>query len=142
MVAPTEYAAIQAAALSKVDWQRTPNLPGNGNLWSSMRAIPPTDIVRNQRGDVAAGFAKPATVLSATYMVPYQMHGTIGPAAAVAQIGPNGGTLFCNTNYAYRMRDKVADTLKIEASRIHVKFYEGASNFGHSPYDDTAWRRR
>ena len=113
VVAPTEYAAVQAAARLKVEWQSTATLPSNGNLSASMRAIQTTDVVRSQRGDVNSGFSKPATVLSATYKGPYQMHGTIGPAAAIAKINSQGGIVLCNTNYGYRMRNKVADTLKI-----------------------------
>ena len=37
VVAPTEYAAIQAAAQLKVKWADPPVLPGVGNLWKQMR---------------------------------------------------------------------------------------------------------
>ena len=37
VVAPTEYAAIQAAAQLKVKWADPPVLPGVGNLWKGMR---------------------------------------------------------------------------------------------------------
>jgi CO/xanthine dehydrogenase Mo-binding subunit len=37
VVAPTEYAAIQAASQLKVTWAENPPLPGVGNLWKQMR---------------------------------------------------------------------------------------------------------
>ena len=39
VVAPTEYAAIQAAAQLKVKWAEPPVLPGVGNLWKGMRDL-------------------------------------------------------------------------------------------------------
>ena len=38
VVAPTEYAAVQAAAQLKVKWPEADALPGGGNLYSAMRA--------------------------------------------------------------------------------------------------------
>src|SRR4051812_9594202 len=137
VVAAEEYAAVQAAAQLKVTWQTTPSLPSNGNLHASMRAIATSDRVLTQRGDMSAGFAKAAQILTASYQGPYQVHGSIGPSAAVAQIGPGGGTVFSNSNYAYRMRGKIATMLGLDPATIRVRYYEGASNFGKCPYDDT-----
>ena len=137
VVAPEEYVAIQAAAQLKVKWQTTPSLPSNGGLRASMRSIQTSDRVLTQRGDMSAGFAKASQVLSASFMGPYQVHGSIGPSCSLAQIGPNGGTVFSNTNYGFRMRGKIATMLGLDQNTIRVRYYEGASNFGKCPYDDT-----
>jgi len=153
VVAAKEYDAIQAAAQLKVTWDVPANLPGNGDLSAAMRAMKTTDVVTpppvftpivtlsGQRGDVSAGFAQAKTIFSHTYKGPYQMHGMIGPTCAIAEIGPNGGTVLCNGNYAFRVQTRVgaiASLFNVDPKTVRVRYYEGSSNFGSSPMDDAA----
>jgi len=138
VVAPTEYAAIQAAAQLKVSWQAPGTLPGSGNVYRHMLETPTTDFVTAQTGDLAAGFAKAATVLSSTYSSPYQIHGPIGPSCAVADVRPDSAFVFVNSQNVYRTRTKIASTLGLPATSVRIRFFEGSSCFGQSPYDDAA----
>jgi len=139
VVAPKEYDAIQAAAQLKVDWQKPSNLPGNGNLYQHMSTTPTTDFVTSQTGgDLAANFATAAKVLTATYEAPYQVHGPIGPSCAVADVTPARATVFVNSQNVYSTRTKISNVLQVPPSQVRVQFFEGASCFGQSPYDDAA----
>ena len=86
VVAPHEFDAIQAAAQLKVTWNIQPLLPGVGNQYEAMQANEAAGLVTTkvaaQTGNVTAGFAGAATVLSQTYRYPYNVHGSIGPANA------------------------------------------------------------
>jgi CO/xanthine dehydrogenase Mo-binding subunit len=139
VVAAREYDAIQAAAQLKIKLVPTQSLPGVGNLHEHMLSTPTTrDFVVTQAGDVSAGFAKASTILSSTYYGPYQMHGVIGPSCSVADVRPGSATVFVNSQNVYGTRQKVADVLGMPANQVRVTFYEGASCFGQSPYDDAA----
>ncbi|HZO98559.1 MAG TPA: molybdopterin cofactor-binding domain-containing protein [Gaiellaceae bacterium] len=139
VVAPREYDAIQAASQLKVKWDDTAKLPGSGNLFGAMRAVKTTDVVNVQTGDVGAAFAKAAKVLSASYTYDYQMHGPIGPPAAIAIVKPDNALVMTNTQGVYRLRDQyLADALGMDGRLIRVIYVEGASAFGHCETDDAA----
>ena len=138
VVAAKEYDAIQAAAQLKVNWERPSNLPGSGDLYEHMLATPTTDFITAQTGDVGSGFAQAAKVLSATYKAPYQTHGPIGPSCAVADVTAAGANVFVNSQGVYSTRTAVSKILQMPPEQIRVRFFEGSSCFGASPYTDAA----
>jgi nicotinate dehydrogenase subunit B len=139
VVAPTEYAAVQAAAQLKVTWKDDSSLPGSGNLFAHMRALPTTNVVlTTQVGDLDAGFAKASKVLSATYRVPYQSHNAMAPNCAIADVTADGATVFCSTQGVYGTRTKVANVTGLPESRIRVVFYEGGSCYGQNLHEESA----
>jgi nicotinate dehydrogenase subunit B len=139
VVAPKEYDAIQAAGQLKVVWARPSNLPGDGNLYQHMDATPTTkDSVTTQAGDVAQGFTQAAKIISQTYHGAYQTHAVIGPSCSVADVQPTSATVFVNSQNVYSTRAKIASVLNVPASQVRVRFFEGSSCFGQSPYDDAA----
>jgi CO/xanthine dehydrogenase Mo-binding subunit len=148
VVAPTEYAAIQAASQLKVTWSENPVLPGVGNLWKQMREhdaagkTPARALVNS--GNFQAAFNDAPVKLEQTYKFHYNGSMPIGPCCAVAQVTPQGARIFSSTQNAYGTRGAVATVLSEvmgssapPASRIRLTYYEGASNYGPaSPYDD------
>ena len=108
VVAPNEYDAIQAAAQLKVKWSQSDTLPGSGNLYEAIRATPSRDAVVQKIGDVDTALKSAAKVLTATYEVPFQMHGPIGPIAAIADIRSDGGTIFAQGQDGWGYRSGVA----------------------------------
>ena len=83
VVAPKEWAAIQAAAQLMVKWDETPKLSGNGNLAAALKdpANLAGDAVAAQSGNIGAGIAGATKVLSQSYFTGYQAHVPIGPNA-------------------------------------------------------------
>jgi CO/xanthine dehydrogenase Mo-binding subunit len=139
VVAPTEYAAVQAAAQLEVTWKEDSSLPGDGNLFDHMRALPTTNVVlTTQVGDLNAGFAKAAKVLSATYKVPYQSHNSLGPNCAIADVTADGAVVFCSTQNVYGTRTKIASVTGLPESKIRVVFYEGGSCYGQNLHEESA----
>ena len=85
---------MQAAAQLKVAWKEDTSLPGSGNLFQHIRALPTTSVVlTTQTGDVSGGLAKAAKVLSATYKVPYQSHNAMAPNCAIADVTGDGAVV-------------------------------------------------
>ena len=149
VVAPTEYAAIQAAAQLKVKWADPPVMSGVGNLWKQMRehdsaGQAPARIAFNS-GNFENAFKSAAHTVSQTYKTHYTGSMSIGPECCVADVTPNGARIFTNTQNAYGTRtniktvlDKVMGTSAPAASRIRLTYYEGSSVYGPAaPYNDS-----
>jgi CO/xanthine dehydrogenase Mo-binding subunit len=142
VVAPHEYDAIQAAAQLKVKWQETPTLPSSGDIWTQMRAQDAagltTNSIRAITGDVGAGLASAAQVMSATYKVAYQTHGPIGPSCAIADVRSGSATVLCSTQDIYVTQTRLSLFLGLTPDQITVQYWDGASTFGASGYQDVA----
>jgi nicotinate dehydrogenase subunit B len=133
VVAPYEYDAIQAAAQLKVKWSESDTLPGSGNLYSFTRTMRTRDAVALNYGDVDTALKSAAKVLTATYEVPFQMHGPIGPIAAIADIRADGGTLFVGGQDGWGQRTAAALVTGLPVNSIRVIHFDGASTFNPGP---------
>jgi CO/xanthine dehydrogenase Mo-binding subunit len=133
VVAPLEYNAIQAAAQLKAVWSESNTLPGSGNLFSSLRNTPTRDAVILSYGNVDAAIASAAKVVSATYEFPFQMHGPIGPPAAVADIRPTSGTVFVGGQDSWGFRAAVAQVTGLPATSIRMVHFDQSSTFNPGP---------
>jgi CO/xanthine dehydrogenase Mo-binding subunit len=133
VVAPTEYAAIQAAAQLKVKWSEPELLPGSGNLHGFMRNGPTKDAVVLQHGDVDGALRSAAKVLTSTYEFPFQLHGPIGPVCAIADVRADGGTIFVQGQDGWGARNGVATVTGLPVNSIRVVYFEGASTFNSGP---------
>jgi CO/xanthine dehydrogenase Mo-binding subunit len=146
VVAPQEYAAIQAAAQLKVQWAALPVLPGVGNLWKQMRehdsaGQAPARIALN-RGNFDSAYRSVAHKVEQTYKFHYTGHLPIGPSCCVAVVTQSGARIFSNTQNAYGTRDSIKTVLDkvmpkpLPENRIRLTYYEGSSTYGSSPYND------
>ena len=95
VVAPKEYAAIQAAQQLKVTWADSPILPGSASRIEQLRAADsagqiPRRIVSNV-GNYDAAFAAAAKTLSASFYASDRGHNPIGPGCAIADYVPGTG---------------------------------------------------
>ncbi len=138
VVADNEWDAIRAAQALKVMWQDTPELPGNANLFTQMRAQKTTDTVIANRGDVAKGFSGAAHQRSSAYFCPYQGHLPFGPNCALADVGPDGALVRSSTQDVYNAREMLARVLGMPLEKVRVQYYEGSGTFGRSCYEDAA----
>jgi CO/xanthine dehydrogenase Mo-binding subunit len=137
VVAPKEYAAIQAAAQLKVVWGEPPTIASSGNLWKSMRDFDsagkaPARIAANT-GNFNSAYASAPVKIEQTYKYPYNGHMPIGPTAAVAHVTSQGALVLTNTQDAYTMRTRVAGLLSLPINKVRVQYWEGAGSFGNAP---------
>src|SRR4051812_25360293 len=100
VVAPTEYAAIQASAQLKVKWADMPKIAAVGNVFKQMRdhdsaGKAPARIAASA-GNFAGAFANAAVKVSQSYSYHYNGSMPIGPACAVADVTPTGARVFSN----------------------------------------------
>ena len=78
------------------------------------------------------------TTLKATYLRPYQMHGSIGPSAAMALYQENGLSIWNHSQGAYPLRSALADVLELPEGFINVTHVPGPGCYGHNGADDVA----
>ncbi|HEX4518079.1 MAG TPA: molybdopterin cofactor-binding domain-containing protein [Gaiellaceae bacterium] len=140
VVAPREYDAIQAAAELKATWSEAPTLTGDGNLEGALRD--PANLQRTSRavdiGDVDAGLASAARVVSASYFWPYQLHGAMGPNCSIAEVGAQSATVICMAQGPYSTRQAIATALALPPTSVRVEVFRGSGNYGHNTYDDVS----
>jgi nicotinate dehydrogenase subunit B len=78
------------------------------------------------------------------YYSPYQMHGSVGPSCALANVtsapDANGiqATVWSGTQGVYPLQQAIADILGLSPSKVRVIYVEGAGCYGHNGSDDAA----
>jgi CO/xanthine dehydrogenase Mo-binding subunit len=145
VIAEKEFQAIQAmrALASVAQWQGHSELPDEQSIFGFLRALPSkdTDIFNKQPpADAAAGNTepKPAKTLEATYLRPYQMHGSIGPSCAVGLFQDNKLTVWTHSQGVYPLRNALAELLHRPPEQVHCIHLEGSGCYGHNAADDAA----
>jgi CO/xanthine dehydrogenase Mo-binding subunit len=83
--------------------------------------------------------ADAATTLSARFERPYQMHGSIGPSAAMAVMENGAITVWTHSQGIYPLRDTIAEALGLTAGDITIHHALGSGCYGHNGADDAAF---
>jgi nicotinate dehydrogenase subunit B len=135
VVAPTEWGAIQAMRNLKVTWHGG-GIPQASDLATAVRAVP-TDSTTQL---IAAGDTSSigADAPTATYVWPYQTHGSIGPSCAVADVRHDGATVWSASQGIVFLRDALAELLHLANETVEVRYVEAAGCYGHNGADDVA----
>ncbi|MFG1290291.1 molybdopterin cofactor-binding domain-containing protein [Xanthobacter versatilis] len=139
VVAEREEQAAEAARRLKVEWKPTPTLPDLDNVENALRAIPAENRrTLHERGDPDAARAAAAETLDRTYVWPYQMHASIGPSCAVADVGADGATIWAGTQNPYPLRMDIALLLGLPEEAVEIVRFEAAGCYGRNCADDVA----
>lgn len=139
VVADKEWFAIQAAEALKVTWSEGATLPNQAELYDWIRKQPTRDAFTVRTTDVDENLSKAARVIKATYMHPFQKHGSLGTSCAVADIKATTGTIWCSSQGVYPQRDSVARILGLTNTNIRVIYVEGSGCYGINGADNVAY---
>ncbi|MDE3154435.1 MAG: xanthine dehydrogenase family protein molybdopterin-binding subunit [Acidobacteriota bacterium] len=140
VVCEKPWQAIQAARALKATWTPGPPLPPQAQLYERLRSQQPSrDTLVVDSGDVDRTLAQAATVLKATYLYPYQMHGSMGTSCAVADVSHGKATVWSPTQSAYPTRSGVAMLLGMAVDDVHVIFKQGAGCYGLNGADTVSY---
>jgi nicotinate dehydrogenase subunit B len=137
VIAEREFQAVTAMrALSlAASWEDARTLPVAANLYAGLQKAASKDFVI-LGAPVAPAFAgKP---IESTYRRPYQMHASIGPSCAVAQMKDGELTLWTHSQGVFPLRGALAEMLRMPPERIRCIHVEGAGCYGHNGADDAA----
>jgi nicotinate dehydrogenase subunit B len=135
VVAPTEWVAIQAMRTLKVTWSGG-GIAAVPDLATAVRALPTvstTQVIAN--GDTSSAGTN---AIKATYVWPYQTHGSIGPSCAVADVRSDGATVWSGTQGIFHLRYAIAQLLQVSEQAVEIRYLEAAGCYGHNGADDAA----
>jgi len=134
VVADKEWQALKAAQALRVTWTDSPTLPNQAELYEYMRRQPTRDAISVLSPDVDQMFTQAARTVRATYLHPYQMHGSLGASCGVADVRGSGSsataTIWSSTQGVYPQRDSAANLLGIPRENVRVIFVEGSGCYG------------
>ena len=118
VVAEKPWQAIQAAAKLKISWTNGAGLPSHRDFHDHLRHQQPTrDTFLVNSKDVDEKLASTAKVVKATYLYPFQMHGSIGTACAVADVQGGAATIWSATQAVYPLKSS-ADAARSPAGNV------------------------
>src|SRR4051812_25316986 len=138
VVAEREENAVKAAAQLKITWKPTPTLPDLKELETALRANPSTPRVLIDKGDVDAAIAAADKPMQRTYIWPYQMHGSIGPSCAVADVRDDGVRVWSGTQNPHPLRADLSILLQRGEAEIEIVRMEAAGCYGRNCADDVS----
>ena len=141
-----EYAVVKAAERLAVGatWDMGKGLP-DGDLFTTItsnervslpviKGVPVKEPV-----PALAPPPKDATIThAARYERPYNMHGTIGPSAAMALFEDGKLTIWTHSQGIYVLREAMSEALDMPVDAIKVIHAIGAGCYGHNGADDVA----
>ena len=143
VVADKEYQALQAAGALEVTWSDGDTLPDQQDLYNWMRKRPTRDAYTVRTDDVDATLKQAARTVSATYLHPYQMHGSMGTSCAVADVRGSGATatatIWSATQGVYPLRDSAALVLGVPKENVRVIYVEGSGCYGLNGADTVSY---
>ena len=138
VVARREEEAEAARRRLVLRWADPPRRPDLNAPEAAIRANPSSPRRLLDRGDVERALAGAAEPMARTYLWPYQMHGSIGPSCAVADVRPDGATVWSGTQNPYPLRRDLARLLDLPEASIAVERYEAAGCYGRNCADDVS----
>jgi CO/xanthine dehydrogenase Mo-binding subunit len=131
VVAEKPWQALLAASKLEVEWTSGVPLPAQRDFYGWLRSQKPTrDTLLVDSKDVDAKLAQAATVVKATYLHPYQMHGSLGSSCAVADVRGGQATIFSPTQAVYPHRSTAAMVLGLPPENVRVVFKMGSGCYG------------
>jgi nicotinate dehydrogenase subunit B len=139
VIATREEQAIKAAdALrERARWEGGgTSLPGHDAIYDWLRAQPAKDlpIKTDARGDTR----EVARRMEAAYRRPYQMHGSIGPSAALGVFADGALTIHTHSQSVFETRAAIARMINLAPDRVRLRHVDGSGCYGHNGADDVA----
>ena len=139
VVAEKPWQAIQAASKLKVTWAPGAGLPKQSEFHESLRHQPSRDVLLVDSTDTASTLAQAATVLKATYLHPYQMHGSVGSSCAVADVQADRATVYSPTQGVWYQKTACAMILGLKPENVHAIFRRGSGCYGLNGADTVTY---
>jgi CO/xanthine dehydrogenase Mo-binding subunit len=140
VVAEKPWQAQQAASRLRVEWSGGTPLPDQAGFFEFLRNQKPTrDTMVADSGGVREALAGAARVVRATYLHPYQMHGSVGSSCAVADIRGEGGTLYSATQGVWYQKQTAAMVLGLKPDNLRVVFRRGSGCYGINGADTATY---
>ncbi|MDB5761921.1 MAG: nicB 3 [Herminiimonas sp.] len=141
VVCRREEQAVRAARDLKVKWSKPAPMfaASYDELYQSLRtATPKTSKVVMNTGDTQAALGTAAKVVDVQYEYPFQSHACMGPGCSVADVRPDGATVWMGGQKPYGLRKAIAELLNMKNEQVRVTWLPGPGSYGMNDADDAA----
>lgn len=145
VVAEREEQAIRAIEQlkSSAKWRESAKLPPQDKVYdflTSSKTVDSLIVDGSPTDDAIPPLLAPegTKTLQAVYRKPYIMHGSIGPAAALAQLKNGKLTVWTHSQTIFALRETIAMVLAMKRDDVRCIHAEGAGCYGHNAADDAA----
>jgi nicotinate dehydrogenase subunit B len=139
VVAEKQWQAAQAAKDLKVTWQPGPGLPAQSEFYNFMRKQPSREVMLVNSNDVDNKLKSASRVLKATYLHPYQAHGSMGASCAVADVQEHRATVWSATQSVYPTQHGVSALTGLPLDSVRVIFVRGSGCYGLNAADTVSY---
>lgn len=144
VVAETEWGAIQAAqklgsklhrkgpsdGLAK--WSEWNDLAATDQVWDAVRKAPGKTQSVAKHGDVDKALKSAAHTFQATYLTPFQTHGSIGPECAIADVRKDKAIVWGGTQMPHQAQRDLAELLGFPVDNVEVRWVEASGQYGRN----------
>ena len=145
VVAEREEQAVRAQELlsTAARWREDASLPPPWELYDWLLSAPGDSFAVEDDTPVRTALISPPPapgprLHTATFTRPFQMHGSIGPSAALAQWTEQGLRVWSHSQGVHPLRGALAEVLGLDPERIRVTHVIGPGCYGHNGADDAA----
>jgi nicotinate dehydrogenase subunit B len=140
VVAEKPWQALQAADKLKVTWSSGSGLANSADFYEQLRNQKPTrDILLVDSKDLEQKLEQAAAVVKATYLHPYQAHGSMGSSCAVADVQGDKATIWSPTQGVWYQRSTAAMVLGLKPENVRVIFRRGSGCYGLNAADTVTY---
>jgi len=139
VLAEKQWQAAQAAKDLKIEWKPGPGLPAQRDFYEYLRKQPSRDSMLVNSNDVDNKLKSASQVLKATYLHPYQAHGSIGSSCAVADVEELKATVWSATQSVYPTRHGVSVLTGLPLDNVRVIFVRGSGCYGLNAADTVSY---
>ena len=140
VVAEKPWQALQAANKLKVSWTPGTGLPLQRDFYKNLRSQKPTrDTFLVNSKDVDEKLAGAARVVKATYLYPYQMHGSVGSSCAVGDVKDGKATIWSATQAVHPLKNSMAMVLGLAPENVRIIFRMGSGCYGINGADTVSY---
>ncbi len=139
VVAEKQWQAAQAAKNLKVTWKPGPGLPAQKDFYDYIRKQPSRAVMLVNSNDVDNKLKSASRVLKATYLHPYQAHGSMGSSCAVADVQEHHATVWSATQSVYPTLHGVSVLTGLPLDSVRVIFVRGSGCYGLNAADTVSY---
>ena len=137
VVATKEWDAIRAIRALKTTWTApTVTLPAQNKLADFMWSQPVVKTSPVKTGDLDANIGGAPFI--AAYFWPFQSHANMGPGCSVADVRPDGVTVWSGSQKTHALRAGMSKLLKVPLETVRVEWASDAGSYGRGGLEESA----
>ncbi len=136
VVAEREEQAEAAMRALRVEWREGPKPPDLTDVAAALIRNPSRPRTLLDKGDVDSALKSATKRLARSYVWPYQLHGSIGPSAALAEVADGKARVWSGTQNPLWLRCDLAQLLDLPEDAVEVIRMEAAGCYGRNGADD------